>query len=190
MYQGTQAGRAVPHRLPESRNKCVHASKLYESIQVYHRGNYMVQPFHSGLYFRRRQALWHAFIRLWDAYESVLRRICLYFSRRHQRTSTGARKRSSAQDATKFNSVELSRFKPRTPAIHPIMYRCHELSVQRIELAITSVSSLVTNQLVASDSQRARDHSQSSVVTPRVNLSCSFMYRFSRHLIDFIPIDR
>ena len=43
---------------------------------------------------------------------------------------TRARKRGSAQDATKFNSVELSRF---TLAIQPIMYRCHELSLQRIE---------------------------------------------------------
>ena len=143
-----------------------------------------------GLYFRHRQALSHAFIRLSHAYKSVLRRICLHFSRRHQRTSTRARKRSSAQDATKFNSVEMSRFTPRTPAIQPIMYRCHELSLQRIELAITSVSSLVTNQLVASDSQRACDHSQRSVVTPRVNVSVLFMSRFSRHLIDFIPIYR
>ena len=46
------------------------------------------------------------------ACESVLRRICLYFSRRHQRASTRARKRSSAQDATKFNGAELSRFTP------------------------------------------------------------------------------
>ena len=107
----------------------------------------------------------------------------LYFSRRHQRTSTRVRKRSSAQDATKFNSVELSRFTPRTPAIQPIMYRCHAFRLQRIELAITLVSSLVINQLVPSDSQRPRDHGQSSVVTPRVNLSFSFMSRFSRHLI-------
>ena len=116
-----------------------------------------------------------------------MRRISLYFSRRHQRASTRVRKRSSAQDAAKFNSVELSRFTPRTPAIQPIMYRCHEFSLQRIELAITSVSSLVTNQFVASDSQRARNHSQSSVVTPRVNMSFSFISRFSRHLID-LPV--
>ena len=38
--------------------------------------------------------------------------ICLYFSRRHQRASTRARKRSSAQDATQFNSADLSRFTP------------------------------------------------------------------------------
>ena len=49
-------------------------------------------------------------------------------------------------------------------------------------------SSLLANQLVASESQRARDHGQSAVVTPRVNLSFSFMSRFSRHLTDFIPI--
>ena len=64
-----------------------------------------------GLYFRRRQALWHAFVLLSNAYKSVLRRICLYFSRRHHRASTRARKRSSAQDAAKFNGAELSRFK-------------------------------------------------------------------------------
>ena len=69
-------------------------------------------PLKVGLYFRRRQALWHAFIRLSNAYKSVLRRICLYFSRRHQRALTRARKRSSAQDATKFNCAELSRFTP------------------------------------------------------------------------------
>ena len=63
------------------------------------------------------------------------------------RASTRGRKRGAAQDATKFNSAELSRF---TQAIQPIMYRCHELSLQRIELAITSVSSLLGNQLVAS----------------------------------------
>ena len=44
--------------------------------------------------------------------------------------STRARKRSSAQDATKFNG-----------AIQPIIYRCHEFSLQRIDLAITSGSS-------------------------------------------------
>ena len=44
--------------------------------------------------------------------------------------STRARKHSSAQDATKFNG-----------AIQPIIYRCHEFSLQRIDLAITSGSS-------------------------------------------------
>ena len=99
------------------------------------------------LYFRRRQALWHAFIRLSNAYESVSGVSVYTFHARHQRASTRERKRSSAQDATKFNSVEFSRFTPRTPAIQPTMYRCHELSLQRIELAITSVNSLVTKQL-------------------------------------------
>ena len=65
-----------------------------------------------------------------------------------------------------------------------ILYRCHELSLHRIELAITSVSSLLANQLVASESQRARDHGQSAVVTPRVNLSLSFLSRFARPVID------
>ena len=70
----------------------------------------------------------------------------------------------------------------RTPAIQPVMYRCHELSLQRIELAITSVSSLLGNQLVAPESQRARDHGQRAVVTSRVELSFSFLYPFSIHL--------
>ena len=67
-------------------------------------------------------------------------------------------------------------------------YRCHKLSLQRIELAITSVSSLLANQLTAPESQRARDHGQSAVVTPQVKRSFAFLSRFSRHLIDFIPI--
>ena len=58
--------------------------------------------------------------------------------------------------------------------------RCHELSVQRIELAITSVSSPLANQLVASESQQARDYGQRAVVTPRVKLTFSFLSRFSR----------
>ena len=102
----------------------------------------------------------------------------LYFPRRHQRASTRARKRGAAPYATKFNSAELSRF---TPAIQPIMYRCQELSLQRIELAITSVSSLLGNQLVASGSQRACDHGKRAVATPRVKLSFSFLSPFSIH---------
>ena len=43
--------------------------------------------------------------------------------------------------------------------------------------------------LNASGSQRARDHGQSAVVTPRANLGFLFLSRFSRHLIDFIPVD-
>ena len=45
------------------------------------------------------------------------------------------------------------------------------------------------HQLVASESQRARDHGQSAVVTPKVSLSFSILSRFSRHLVDFIPVD-
>ena len=48
-----------------------------------------------------------------------------------------------------------------------------------IELAITSVSSLLPNQLVESELQRARDHGQRAVMTPRVTLSFSFLSRFS-----------
>ena len=84
--------------------------------------------------------------------KSVLRRICLYFSRRHQRPSTRERKRSSAQDATKFNGAELSRFTPanaRNSANH--------LPVSRIEFAADRSCNYVRelaldNQLVASES--------------------------------------
>ena len=48
-----------------------------------------------------------------------------------------------------------------------------------IELASTLVSSPLPNQLVESESQRARDHGQRAVMTPRVNLSFSFLSRFS-----------
>ena len=69
------------------------------------------------------------------------------------------------------------------------VYRYHEFSLQRYELAITSVSALVSNQFVASELQRARDHGQSAVVTPRVKVGFSFLSCFSRYLIVFIPID-
>ena len=70
-----------------------------------------------------------------------------------------------------------------------VLYRCHELSLQRIELANTSVSSLLTNQPVASESERARDPSQRAAVTSQINLSFWFVYRVPRHLIEFIPLD-
>ena len=105
-----------------------------------------------GLYFRRRQALWHAFIRLPNAYKSVLRRICLYFSRRHQRASTRARKRSSARDATKFNNAELSRFTPANAS-----NSANHLPLSRIEFAADRSCNYVRevaldNQLVATES--------------------------------------
>ena len=141
------------------------------------------KPLKVGLYFRRRQALCRAFTRLSNARESVSG-VPDYTShagisarqRAPESASTHARKRGAAPYATKFNSAELSRF---TPAIQPIMYRCRELSLQRIELAITSVSSLLGNQFVASGSQRGRDHGQRAVVTPRVKLSFSFLSPFS-----------
>ena len=58
--------------------------------------------------------------------------------------------------------------------------------VSRIEFApdracnYTSVSSLQANQLVASESQRARDHGQSASLTPPVNLSFSFLSRLQK----------
>ena len=133
---------------------------------------------------KRFVALCRAFTRLSNARESVSG-VPVYTSH----AGISARQRapeSVAPDATKFNSAELSRF---TPAIQSIMYRCHELSLQRIKLAITSVSWPLGNQLVASGSQRARDHGQTAGVTPRVKLSFSILSPFSIHLIDFIPID-
>ena len=41
----------------------------------------------------------------------------------------------------------------------------------------------------SSHSERASAESQSSAVTPQFNLSFSFVYRFSKHLIEFIAID-
>ena len=87
-----------------------------------------------------------------NAYKSVLRRICLYFSRRHQRASTRARKRSSAQDATKFNGAELSRFTPANAS-----NSANHLPVSRIEFAADRSCNYVRelvldNQLVASES--------------------------------------
>ena len=144
----------------------------YQCNRIIKLQNKEIRTVKVGLYFRRRQALCRAFTRLTNACESVsgVAYLFIYFPLRHQRASTRARKRGSAQVATKFNNAELSRF---TPAIQPIMYRCHELSLQRIELAITFVCSLLGNQLVASVSQRGRDHGQIAVVTPRVQLSFS-----------------
>ena len=57
---------------------------------------------------------------------------------------------------------------------------------ERIDLSITS---LLANQQFASKSERARDQCQSAGVTPPVNMSCSFLFRVSIHLIDFIDVD-
>ena len=106
--------------------------------------------FKVGLYFRSRQALSRAFIRLSNAYKSVLRRICLYFSRWHQRASTRAIKRSSARDATKFNSAELSRFTPANAS-----NSANHLPLSRIEFAADRSCKHVRElalQLVASES--------------------------------------
>ena len=140
-----------------------------------------------GLYFRRRQALCRAFTRLSNARESVSG-VPVYTShvgiRARQRAPESVARRQMQQSSTVLN-FRASR--QRTPAILPIMYRCHELSLQRIELALTSVSSMLGNRLVASESQRASDHGQRAVATPRVKLS--FLSPFSIYLINFIHID-
>ena len=97
-----------------------------------------------------------------------------------QRAPESVARRKMLQSPTVLNFRAL---RQRTPAIQPIMYQCHELSLQRIELAITSVSSLLRNQLVASESQRARGHGQTAVVTTRVKLSFSFLSPFSIYSI-------
>ena len=54
-----------------------------------------------------------------------------------------------------------------------------------------SLTSLLANQPVASESEGARDQCQHAAVTVTlpVNLSVSFLSRVSRHLIDFITVD-
>ena len=86
-----------------------------------------VFAFKVGLYFRRRQALSHGFIRL-------------------------SRKRSSAQDATKFNGAELSCFTPANAS-----NSANHLPVSRIEFAADRFCNYVRelardNQLVTSES--------------------------------------
>ena len=67
--------------------------------------------------------------------------------------------------------------------------RSNGLSLEWIELAVAPVTSLLTNQPVASESERARDQCH---VTPPVNLCLSFLSLVSRHFNDlneFIDID-
>ena len=141
---------------------------------------------------KRFVALCRAFTRRSKARESVsgVEGLPVYTSHAatsaRQRALESVARRQMQQSSTVLN-FRASR--QRTPAILPIMYRCHELSLQRIELAITSVSSILGNQLVASESQRASDHGQRAVVTPRVKLSLSFLSPFSIYLINFIHID-
>ena len=87
-----------------------------------------------GLYFRRRQALWHAFISLRCVWKRFAPYQFILFT-----PDISARQR--AWESVARRKMLLSRFSPRTPAIQPIMYRCHELSLQRIDHAITSESS-------------------------------------------------
>ena len=54
-----------------------------------------------------------------------------------------------------------------------------------IDLALAS---LLANQPVASESERARDHWQCAAMTPQVNLSFSFVSRVSKHAIELIAI--
>ena len=82
-------------------------------------------------------------MRLSNAYKSILR---------HQRASTRARKRSSEQDATTFNSAELSRFTPANAS-----NSANHLPVSRIKFAADRSCNYVRelamdNQLVASGS--------------------------------------
>ena len=107
--------------------------------------------------------------------------------------------REMLQSSTVLNFHAL---RQRTQAIQPIIYRCHELSLQRIDLAITSESSHWTFsswhrsqrpsrkfRRSLSQSSSARDRGQSAVVTMRVKLRLSFLSRLSKHSIYFIPIE-
>ena len=51
------------------------------------------------------------------------------------------------------------------------------------------MTSLLANQPVASQSERALDQCLHAAVTPQVNLSFSFESRVSKHLIEFIAIE-
>ena len=55
-----------------------------------------------------------------------------------QRARESVARREMLQSSTMLNFHAL---RQRTQAIQPIIYRCHELSLQRIDLAITSESS-------------------------------------------------
>ena len=97
-----------------------------------------------GLYFRRRQALWHAFIRFSNAYKSVCGVSVYTFHAgisARQRAWESVARRKMLQSSTVLNFHAL---RQRMQAIQPIIYRCHELSLQRIDLAITSESSYWT----------------------------------------------
>ena len=61
-------------------------------------------------------------------------------------------------------------------------HRCHGLSLQRIDIAITSVTPLLANRSVQSETERGRDQCQSVAMTRPVNLRYSFLYRVARHL--------
>ena len=94
-----------------------------------------------GLYFRRRQALWHAFTRLSNPYKSVCGVSVYTFhagisARQRARESVARRKMLQSSTVLNFHAL-----RQRTQAIQPIIYRCHELSLQRTDLAITSENS-------------------------------------------------
>ena len=97
-------------------------------------------------------------MRLSNAYKSVLRRICLYFSRRHQRA---ARKRSSAQDATKFNGAELSRFTPANAS-----HSANHLPLSRIQFAADRSFNYARE--LALDSQLVASESKTHVIAVKV----------------------
>ena len=67
----------------------------------------------------------------------------------------------------------------------PLTCRWHDLSLSGSALPSTS---LLANQQVISESELARDHCQSAIVTLPVNLSVSFLSRVSIHLNYFIAI--
>ena len=66
-------------------------------------------------------------------------------------------------------------------------HMCHGLSLLRIYLATTSLTSLLASQPVSPSPERARDQCQSAPVTLPINLSRSRL--ISRYVIDFITTD-
>ena len=99
----------------------------------------------------------------------------------HQRARESVARRKMLQSSTVLNFHAL---RQRTQAIQPIICRCHEFSLQRIDLAITSESSHWTISLWRRN-RKAHVHGrgQSAVVTLLVKLRFSFLSRFSRQSI-------
>ena len=95
-------------------------------------------------------------------FNGVLWRIGLYF----------LSARVHAQDATKFNNAELSRF-----SLANSNNAANNVPATRIEFTADRACIYVSERATGQSAQRVRVHGQSAVVTPQVNLSFSFLTR-------------